>query len=63
MCSGMTMGIKKQEEMHTRNMEIHFDCEDSQAVDQASKGRRDVSMPGGFQDFTIIKSPEQPVLT
>lgn len=44
-------------------MEIHFDCEDSQAVDQASKGRRDVSMPGGFQDFTIIKSPEQPVLT
>lgn len=44
-------------------MEIHFDCEDSQAVDQASQGRCDVPMPGGFRDFNIIKSPEQPVLT
>lgn len=48
------MGIKKREEVHTRYMETHFDCEDSQAMDQASQGRCDVTMPEGFQDFTII---------
>lgn len=50
----MTMGIKKQEEVHTRSTETHFDHEDCQAVDQVSQGKYAISMPGGFQDFTII---------
>lgn len=35
-------------------METHSDHEDSQAVGQVSQRRCAASMPGGFQDLTIV---------
>lgn len=56
MCGGMTRknGYKlKQEDIQTRYMEKHFNQEDSQTVDEVSQRSCAVSIPGGFQDFTI----------
>lgn len=67
LCSGMTVGIKKPEEAHTKYMETHFDHEDSQAVDQVFKEVVPFPCLEVFSHiiiyFTIIESPEQPVLT